>query len=349
MVNDHLPCLIFSSDGKLCDEKGVLSSDDGIASLAELEKRFIYSLRDDVDGFVSFCSSNTADYRIYRMRSFTKNSFYRFAFCEKDSLLGDTVTAVYLAHDVASFHALMSPSSAILRTNTDVLTSELLQIKSSALSGAPGISAEAFSVASRIPNLCEAIFDRRSRARYCDLFEAVKAASERIASSAAFSSSVSVGIKPNAFTRSDECGDNLSPNIIEFPVEAFVAVLTILCSAAAALSSSHTVDVTVSYYAYAADVVISTVTDRLSGDIRLAGPRSLADAGAREDLIRIAETIAYISGIDLSVSFDGSVGVLSVVIGLGYEMQSPPDFKYSDPLEALSSVADEIEALIGSI
>ena len=108
------------------------------------------------------------------------------------------------------------------------------------------------------------------------------------------------------------------------------------------LSASHSIKVCVAFYSYAADVEIVTETDKISKDIDLAGLGFLRSVGVREGLIRAAETIAYISGIDVSVSYEQMTGKLSVVIGLGYEMQSMPDFKYSDPLENVSAVIDEI-------
>ena len=156
MANEHLPCLIFSSDGRLCDERDVLSVTDDILTLRELEKRFRHSLYGDADDFCSFCSSPSEDYRFYRLRCFSSCGSFRYAFCEKDTVLGERLTVVYLAHDIAAFHSLMSPSSGLLRGSADTLTSELLEIKNSADTGETSLSAEAFSVASRIPYLCEA-------------------------------------------------------------------------------------------------------------------------------------------------------------------------------------------------
>ena len=344
-MNGHLPCLIYSRDAVLCDEKDVLPSADDILTLADLDARFKRALYGDTDDFTEFCSSSDGGFRFYRIRCFSKCVAYRFAFCEKAEILGENLTAVYLAYDVHAFYPLMSPSSQVIRTTADTLTYELLKIKSSAESGSTSLSAEAFSVASRIPRLCEAVYDRRSRARYCDLISVTEHAVESIVSAPAFSSTVGIGVKRGVF-RSESGGYSGVADIIEIPVEAYTAVLSVMLNIAASLSSEHRIALDVSYYSYAADIVITTVTDKLGESVGLAGPRYLCRAGVREDLVRIAETVAYIAGIDLSVSYESGDGSLRLVIGLGYEMASIPDFKFSDPIEFVREVADEIAGLM---
>ena len=309
------------------------------AEKSGIEVRFFRSLCGDAADFSAFCASDIEDYRMYRLRGFSSCTRLRYAFCEKETILGERMTAVFFAHGISDFHSLMSPSSTLLKTSADVLASELIAIKSSAESGSSRLSAEAFSVASRIPYLCEAIFEQRERARYCSVLDVTKAAVDNIALSPSFTADFNVREKRRP----------TSDGIIEIPVEAYAAVLTAVTNIASFLSSDHAIDVTVAFYSYAADVTVTTRTEKIAQSVRLSSLRTLIHAGIREELVRMTETIAYIAGIELSLSFDRPSGEISFVIGVGYEMQSIPDFKFSDPFEFISAVCAEIGSLVSSI
>ena len=326
MRDDRFPCLIFSQDGRLCDERDIVSSCDELRTRGAVEARFFRSLYGDAPDFRSFCADGGDNgYRIYHIRCFSSDNRYRYAFCEKAELLGEKITAVYLARTASALYPLMSPSSP-------TITSSLVVIKYAAEVGETRLSAEAFSVVERIPYLAESLFSKNASAKYCDLTDFTKAVVRRLAESENRGTAISVSSRPGI------CGGC----IIEFPTDAYTAVLSIICSVEAALSSDHMIDITVSYYSYAADVSISTVTDRLNESTPLASLGFLKSAGSGEKLLRIADTIASIAGIDLYVCFDGETGKLTVTAGIGYEMQSMPDFKHCDPYERIDSILAEL-------
>lgn len=341
--------MVFSSSAQLCDEVGILSSANDIMTLVDLERRFIRSLYDDADDFAALCASEEPNvYRLYKIRSISRSQAFRFAFCEKASVLGENLTLVYLARSISSFRPLMSPSSGLLRTPADRIIYELLSLRDpSALQPPPAMSVEAFSVMERIPCLCEALFDERVKAQYCDLFSLTEHILDKLRENPTVSARFSLEKKHGVF--SPQCekteGTEISENLIELSIEAFVAVMFILSVIAASLSSSHEIGVTVSFYSYAADVVLTTTTQMLPKNVRLASLGYLNDCITRPDLTKIAETIAFIAGIDLSVSYDKLSGEIKLVIGLGYEMQAMPDFKFSDALANVSAVLGEMDIL----
>lgn len=350
MINSSLPCMVFSSSAQLCDEVGILSSANDIMTLVDLEHRFIRSLYDDADDFVALCASEEQNrYRLYKIRSISRSQAFRFAFCEKASVLGENLTLVYLARSISSFRPLMSPSSGLLRTPADRVIYELLSLREPSALQPPAMSVEAFSVMERIPCLCEALFDERVKAQYCDLFSLTEHILDKLRENPAVSAQFTLEKKRGVFSPRVETNETMevAANLIELSIEAFVAVMFILSVIAASISSSHEIGVTVSFYSYAADIVLTTTTQMLPKDVRLASLGYLSDCITRPDLTRIAETIAFIAGIDLSVSYDKTSGEIKLVIGLGYEMQAMPDFKFSDALANVSTVLREMDILTG--
>ena len=329
MNSERFPCLIFSSDGELSDERGVISSCNELSTRSSVMARFYRSLYGDADDFRRFCSENdTKDYRIYHIRCFSSDNRFRYAFCEKIELLGEKMTAVYLARTASSLYPLMSPSSPDI-------SSSLIGIKYSSDMGVTRLSAEAFSVVERIPYLAESVFSKNASAKYCDLTDFTKAVADHLSASKKAGASVFVTTPPGR----DEHG------IIEFPTDAYTALLALIYTIEAALSSDHAIEISVSYYSYAADVNISTVTDRLKESTSLASLGFLKSTGVRENLLHIADTIASVAGMDLYVCCDRETGRLTVTAGIGYEIQSMPDFKHCDPYENIDLILAELPAL----
>lgn len=337
--------MVFSAGGVLSDENGILSAAHDIMTLKDLERRFIRALYDDADDFFALCASQDRDgLRIYKIREISKVEKYRFAFCEKAAVLGENLTFVYLARDISSFHSLMSPSAGLLRSPADTTVYELLALRRSAIDPSVNISTEAFAVLERFPALCKAIFDTRVSAQYCDVTEITEHIISKIANGPSFVSKISLDVRHGVSSNRND-GEEES-ELIELPVEAYTAVLAIATSVAAALSSDHKLGATVSFYSYAADVEIVTRTSKIEDDVKYASLGYLSKFIPSSDIARIAEAIAFISGIDLYVSRDSASGCLKIVIGLGYELQSPPDFKFSDPIACADRVYDEVSPLI---
>ncbi len=341
--------MVFSSSASLCDEVGILSQTNDIMTLADLERRFIRSLYDDADDFAELCASNdSGGYRLYKTRSISRTKTFRYAFCEKATVLGENLTLVYLARSISTFRPLMSPSSGLMRTPADRVIYELISLSEPIATHPLDMSVEAFSVMERIPCLCEALFDERVMAQYCDLFALTEHIIGKLCNDPALSAQFSLTKKNGVFSPMCDASDKDGAGgnaLIELSVEAYVAVMSILSRIASSLSDDHKIDVTVSFYSYAADIVLTTTTQRLPKNVRLASVGHLSNLITRPNLTRIAETIAYIAGIDLSVSHDKSSGEMKLVIGLGYETQAIPDFKFSDPLANVSTVLREMDIL----
>ena len=105
-----LPCLIFSADGYLCDEQGVLSAMRENHGINRLRTAFENALGNEICSFKEFCrvksNEKSGKYRIYRVFGIEG---YLYSFCEKNTFLNDEYTFVYLARDISEFYRFMSP------------------------------------------------------------------------------------------------------------------------------------------------------------------------------------------------------------------------------------------------
>ena len=332
--------MIFSENAVLCDERGVLSSLGNVQTKNDLCLRFLRSLYGDKGDFLDFCANtDRSNYRFYRLRCFSADDRFRYAFCEKANILGERLTAVYLSRNAANFYPLMSPSSVNISTDA----SELVGINYSAHTGQTSVSASTFPIIERIPRLAEAIFSKTASARYCDITKITEEAVKRITSSVIF------GAELKLLQEEKESSGDIYSEICNFPPEAYSAIFTLLCNILASVSSNHRLEIRHSRFAYAADVDIITESTKLTEPTLLSGIGYLSSAGVRKDLLETAEVLAYISGIDLSARYSCENRQLIVTIGVGYDIPPIPDFKYSNPLENIAAVVEEVGTLVNGL
>jgi len=313
-MNPALSSLIFTPDGHLSDERDVLAALREVDTLPTLEREFYRALYGSAELFRSFCREDSAENtQIFKLRCFTGTGAFRYAFCEKNSLLGTPLVFVFLGESVRDFFPMMSPSAHFSGDETSVAS---------------------FSLISRTPCLAESVFGERASSRYCDLFRLTEALLKRAAQS-----------PMTAKLRLTGAADD-SPLLLDIPVEAYAALFSLLVTLLSSVSSSHAIDIALCPFSYAADVVFSTVCDRFGESFRLSPIRILDAVSDRYELIRLADTLSHLAQADLSLSFDRDASLLEVTLGLGYEMQAVPDFKYSDPFEHLDAVFAELEPLL---
>ena len=336
-----LPCMIFSRSSWLCDEFGVLSVFAGKLPRRLLGERFLRSLGGDCTDFLHFCESTDAsDYRLYHLRAFAPDGCFSYAFCEKITIDGETLTAVYLARNAARFYPLITPSFSGTRSFADSICAELMEAGYIRHSGGTLTETKALSLAMRVPYLTEALA-ADDPVRFCDIIALAETLVKSIASSPSVCAEINISHSP--------ISDNAADRIVRLPVESLSSVLFMLCAALSSVSSDHRIDLNVSLCLPAADVTVSTVTDRISGGLPSDSVDSLARVGVRKDIIRTAKTLAYISDIDLYADFDGTSGKLSVTAGIGGEKQTPPDFKYSEPEKNIPRIVAETEELLDAL
>ncbi len=323
---------MFSEDGTLCDSHGVLSFFGDETTPALLTERFLRSLYGDREDFVSFCKNDGSDpVRVYRLRCFTARGELGFAFCEKNTLDGCTVTAVHLASNPALFYPLMSPHPSVI----DTYPAELYRMKYASLSGgATQLSAETFSAVERTPYLAEALLAKNASAGFTDVYLLTESVLKQLCGTYS-------GTKIEFPSAAGKDGSMVQNGIVGFAPEAYTALLTLLSSIEASLSSSHRITIGISPYHGAADVTLTTVTDCRCASTPLAGINYLRHFGVNESLIHISGTVADISGTELTLSYERKSGVLSVTVGLGYDLPPKPDFKFRDPLALTDTIVGE--------
>lgn len=336
------PCLIFSSDGYLCDEMGDVSGISKNHGLNAIRSVFDSALGHELYSFKEFCKAksinNSRPYRIYRVFGLEG---YEYAFCEKNTFLNNEYTFVYLARDVSEFHKFITPSSSCYSNTADKIIYELLYLRNKQRYAPVCITSEAFLTLSRIPFLTEAIFDNRQPFQNCDICIATEHILAHLHSSPLFRDYF---LHFNVNEASFDYGEDKS--LLNIPLEAFVTVLLLSVSIASALSCDRTLDVTFTKLRSSAAIRINTHSDKIERSVHDEGIQELSHLPRPIDSFsKIATVIAMVTGLGTTYSYDETRKELSLDIVLGGEIPMEADFKHRDPADIIDHLTEEIQTL----
>lgn len=351
-IKTSLPFLLFNEDAVLCDERGILNRGAPSDGIRGLEHEFLLSLGRELKIFKAFCAkkyaSDNTDYKIFKL-SFRD---YLYAFCEKDVLLGGCFNMVFLSRNVCDFYSFMSPASVYYRSVSDKLIYELLCLGSDDGVRISRLTPEATLAFSKIPHLAREIFDNCCHPRYCDILKITEQAvtllrCKQPGDATDVSITAKYSVTPD--TPHNEIVDK-SAAIIEMPPNAYVSVLLLIINILTAASSDHRITITVHFFGNAAEVELSTISDRMCVEVR-GGSLNFIGENVKSiaNCVKLASVISYIAGINAVASYANTTSLLKVTLGIGLDVKPTPDYKFSDPYENVPYVIDETLDIIGSL
>lgn len=302
----------------------MLSAMPRFANNEELERGFFASLaRDEKYSFQKFCSSDDDSARIYRLIKFPP---YCFAFLQKFRVGGNYVNIAFFAENISALYNLMSPSSGALCDIADALIRELAPPEA-AQAEISRITPEILLSLTHISGFTSAVVPYTTRPVYCDMQKLV----ERVC---------------DAFIERDIYSDvkfefiSRDPAIVELPRVALVYVLCSVFALLHVLSEDGCIRVCARKFAYAGEITAEATTslcDKLPGvcadlsDLVCSFPSIAAVAQG-------ATVIAHLSNLLLSVEIDREIGAVKITLGAGFDYQSEPDFKFSDPYSDIGDI-----------
>jgi len=347
---DQLPSLVFAPDGELYSQHGVIERIQGACSFDTVVERFYHSLKSgDSHSFRRFClrdydqDHDDANYMIYPL--VTKHWLpFRFAFCEKVSYSGQTVTVVFFADHLDEFHTLMSPASPICRDTAGKLLCDLFQLRHRRRSN--WLTPESLLLFEEFPLLEKAALDSSMEAdAHCDLLRITKDIFNELHKSAPFRDT---DFTMDLLINDSICSKPRNEIIVPCPVEAYIYMTVILGYLFSCISSDHRISSTVSYFGPGAEVVYSVRT-LPSGSLR-SGCSNLVDlfpeAGNLSYLAKVASAIGHIFGIRINLSYDHEAEILTTHVSVGYEKFVPVHFRYNNPYELVTPVLREVFKLL---
>ncbi len=352
---DSLPYLLFSADGSLSEERGVLEKKPGgIRDCGQLCARFLRSLGGDRDAFLAFCAADRTD-DVYRLYSLFRFPAFGFAFCEKTVIRQSPLTIVFLSDRVSDFHVCMTPAATTFRSAADQILYELFTLTDRDSEETPRdqLTPEAFLVYAEVPYLVDAMLKPRCASRYCDLPLLTDAVLDRMKRFPAYEDlKVETLLRSSAY-RTAQSADPDNPfareaaHILEFPVEAYAFLLYVCTAVLASVSADRSLCLTLYHQTSAAEVRLSAAVRPIPGfPGGLCSLHALAGLnGLPDSLVRVAAVTADLSGLAVSVRYDPVSGVLTFYLILGLDLQSKPDYKFSDPYAAASPIVLEGERL----
>ena len=343
-----LPFLLFSEDGALCDERGVVTKMPELSDKGELRHLFLKSLGRSRDGFLRFCAAS-ADKPAFRLYTLSSAGPFRAAFAEKAVLLSTPVTAVFLASSVTAFYRLMSPSSVYAADAVNRILFELTYLMHGGSPVFSSLSPEIFAVAARIPRLAESLFSRRCGVRCCDLWKILTALTTSLRTVPALAC-CRVELR-RADPYSVLFGDRFPPDCeAEVSVEAFVSVLCALLCLAADLTADGELTLTLTDHGVVREASLTLRTGCLSPREAEEGADALyALPEHYHGHVRYITALCALTDMDLSVrcrrEADETFSTLTVSLLLGGEPPPLLDFKYDEPERAVPLILAETAAL----
>ncbi len=336
-----LPSLIFSTEAKLKSERLVFLNMPQFNSLSELESAFFSSItKNELKCFIEYCSRSLSDikpdmdFKIYRLINFFP---YRFAFCEKCFIDNTTLNILFLSENIVDFHSLMLPTHYNFRDTTSRLVYELLCIKKHRFNDS--FTPEAFIVFNHLPDYAASLSDAKRASVYCDLDKLVRGICQSFTENNCYSD---IKFEYKQVIRKRPC-------IVELPPIPFVYILISVFLILYGLSDDRTIFLEVCNFAYAGELTVSVTTSLLEKIPSECG--SLSDVVKNfpsfHTLASFATLISYISDLIISPVSDSVSKQLKIIIGVGFDYQSEPDFKYSDPYSNVEKLTKQALDLFG--
>ncbi len=345
MMN-QLPNLVFAPDGELYTQHDVIERIPGGCSFDAVVERFYHSLKTgDCHSFRRFClqdydpDSDDANYMIYPLVGKQLLPF-RFAFCEKISYSGQTVTAVFFADGMDEFHTLMSPASPICRDTAGKLICDLFQLRHQRRSN--WLTPESLMLFDEFPLLEKAALDASiNEDSLCDLNRITQCIFDELYKSIPFRDmDFALTLVKNDSIRNKPANQIIVP----CPVEAYIYLTVILGYLFSCISEDHRISAKVYYFGPGAEIVynvrtspINTLRSECSNLEELfSSPNTLSS------LAKIASAIAHCFGIRINLSFENDTGLLTTHVAVGYEKFVPNRFRFSDPYAKVLPVLQEV-------
>lgn len=342
LPGSDLPFLLFSEDGAMCDERGVVTRMPELSDAGELRHLFLKSLGRSRDGFLRFCAAS-ADKPAFRLYTLSSAGPFRAAFAEKALLLSTPVTAVFLAPSATAFYRLMSPSSVYAADAVNRILFELTYLMHGGSPAFSSLSPEIFAVTTRIPRLAESLFSRRCGVRCCDLWKILTALEASLHSVPALAC-CRIGLRR---VYSDFSGEDCAA---EISVEAFVSVLTALLCLAADLTADGEMTLTLIDHGVVRESALTLRTDCLSPTETEEGADCLyAIPEHYHGYVRYVTALCVLTDMEISVrcrrEADATLPTLTVSLLIGSEPSPFLDFKYDEPERAVPLILAETAAL----
>ncbi len=325
--------MVFTDCAVLEGEHLILSNMPEFCSLSELESAFRLALkRGDRCGFNRFCrsavSSNIAEnFRLYRLIGFYP---YRFALAEKCIINGGIKTLVFISERIAELHALMVPTSNNLR---DIAGEAVHGIESNHKNDMLYITAEAFSTLNHMPCFSESLLNEVKQTAYCDLGKVLEKTCKAFAKKPAYAD---VKFERISTAHREHC-------IVELPLEALVYTLVSVFALLNAISYDGVITASAYSFAYAGEITLSICSPHTANLPSESSNLAELVAGF-PSLCRIAQCatlISYISSLIIYTAVDKENERITVNIGVGFDLQSEPDFKFSDPYSQIEKIAND--------
>ena len=328
--------MIFSSDARLASEHLILSAMPRLESAKDLEDAFMSSLtRDDAEVFADFCSRKDYSFRFFRLLNFYP---FHFAFMEKCRIGSEIKNIVFLAEDIAQLHSLMSPASETLRNITSGLVCEFSNQNDS--DKPICFTPESLLALSHIPSFTAMLRADERKNVYCDLHKLIECACRSFSKMEFYSD-----IK---FDRMENRDGAL---IIELPITPFIYVLSSVFAVMYAISSDRSIKIETRKFSYAGEITLTantTLSEKLPGTCT-----SICDiANAFPSIAAIAQSatiVSLFSGLMLDLNVDRGLETVTVTLGAGFDFQSEPDFKFSDPYSLVDRIVTDAIGIFDTI
>ncbi len=325
----ELSYIMFSPDAKVESEHMILSNMPEHTSYSELENAFLSALTSEERTiFHAFCSSDKIHTRIFPLINFYP---YHFAFAEKLRIGREIKNIVFVAKDTHHLHPLMLPSSESLREITNTLICDFNNSNGND-DETTYFTPESILAITHLRSYDSFVNAESKKTSYCDIQKLIDRVCESFSAKEFYSD-----IK---FVLSGR-GEDL--NIIEIPRAPLVYVLCSVFALLHALSGDRVIKISTYKFAYASEITIETntyITDKLP-EVCTTLSDLAYDFPAISAIAQSATVVSILSEIVLSAEVDKEQDTLRVTIGAGFDYQSEPDFKFSDPYSDIDGIVND--------
>lgn len=344
-----MPCLIFGLGAELLEIHGANRIIRTEHERRNIAKTFLQALkRCDRYKFTEYCNAtptqSTVPCEIFSVDGLFK---YRYAFCEKSTLVTENRTIVFLAEDMGQIRCLMSPASLSPSVCGRRIIYELLSFVEMSDTAAEISNTENVASSRMFPTLMRSLISVGNERAPCDIVLLTEAAIQSLCKSPLFL---------NTSLQFKNTSVDTAMRIIELSAGLYTHILTSFLTVLMTFSVNHIIELEIHPFLsrtentdLGADVLLSTPARHSIeyGNDKFS-PKMLAPAGTtNEILLSATSVIACIAGIDTAARYDHRTGRLIISLSINSEScRTDPDFKYRNPYLLTDAViTDFISAL----
>jgi len=340
-----LPTLLFNQNGEVSSESNLRAFIPVPCTNDDLAERFLHSLKNgDKQSFRRFClcefnlDRDDANYIIYPLIG-NKWIPFRIAFCEKISVEGEPMTAVFFANQMDELYPLMSPASPICRDISGKLLCDILNLRHFRRTNL--IPPEALLLFEQFPIIEDSALKSDADTHVqCDLFLLTqKIFDEFIAASPDMNLEFSLKLIPSALTFNRPANQIIVP----CPLEAYIYLTILLGYILFSISDDHCIRGELQYIGPGSEVSYQIESSRAS--LLRNGCSNVEDLFPEShnlsSLARTASTIAHLFDLRTDLSVNSETGMLHATIGIGLDKILPSEFHYSAPYDRIRDILHE--------